>query len=166
MVSLELRFACVGAPGPAMTTLTAQLKHRTLRSPLRIAVLVAAGVILAALVAAYFYDHSRSDLISPGVKAAGIDVGGMRASEARALLERDLPKQLNHTIVVSAARHHLHFDTAATHPRIDIDGLVNRAVARSRTGWFGSRAIDGISGAHTNADVSAPVTYSHSTLEA
>src|SRR3954447_26051341 len=148
-----------------MTTLTAQLKQRTLRSPLRIAALVAAGVILAALVAAFFYDRSRSDLISPGVKAAGIEVGGMRANEARAVLERDLPQRLNHTIVVSAAGHHFHFKTAATHPRIDIDGLVNRAIDRSRSGWFGSRAIDGISGARTNADISAPVSYSRATLE-
>ena len=149
-----------------MTTLTAQLKQRTLRSPLRIAVLLAAGLLLAAIVAAFFYDRSRADLISPGVKAAGVDVGGMRTGEARAALERALPPRLNRTIVVSAAGHHLHFATAATHPRIDIDGLVNRAVDESRSGWFGSRAIDGITGARKNADVSAPVTYSHSTLEA
>ncbi len=148
-----------------MTTLTAQLKQRTLRSPLRIVALVAAGVIVAAIVAAYFYDHSRADLISPGVKAAGVDVGGMRANQARAVLERELPRRLNRPIVVSAAGHHFHFDTAATHPRIDIDGLVNRAVDDSRSGWFGSRAIDGITGARKDADVSAPVSYSHATLE-
>src|SRR5689334_14175869 len=101
-----------------MTTLTAQLKHRTLRSPLRTAAVVAAGVLAVVLVAAYFYDHSRADLISPGVRAAGVDVGGMRTNEARALLERELPRQLNRTIVVSAAGHRFHFRTAATHPRI------------------------------------------------
>jgi lipoprotein-anchoring transpeptidase ErfK/SrfK len=149
----------------AMTTLTAQLKLRPLRSPARFAGLVAV-VLVAVLAAAYVYDHSRSDLIAPGVRAAGVDVGGLRADKARAVLERDLPRQLERSITVTAAGHHYRIATASAHPRIDIDGLVKRAEARSRSGWFAGRAVDGITGARVNADVSAPVTYSHRTLNA
>ena len=39
-------------------------------------------VLVGGAVAAYAYDSSRDDLIAKGVTVAGVDVGGMRTSEA------------------------------------------------------------------------------------
>jgi len=132
----------------------------------RIIAIIAAAVVVVLAIAAFLYDNSRSDLISPGVKAAGVDVGGMRAAKARALLERTLPRRLTRPIVVQAAGHSFTIDVARARPQIDVNGLVNRAVARSRSGWFVGRALDGITGARDNADVSAPVSYDRATIAA
>src|SRR5436190_19398100 len=48
------------------------------------------ALVLALLLGCYFYDQSRDDLISPGVTAGGVDVGGLRASAARVRLRAEL----------------------------------------------------------------------------
>jgi len=48
--------------------------------------------------AAYALDASRQDLIAEGVTAAGIDLGGLRANQARARLEREVLEPLRETI--------------------------------------------------------------------
>jgi hypothetical protein len=40
------------------------------------------AVLLALVLGAYLYDRGRRDLIAPGVRIAGVDVGGLRAVAA------------------------------------------------------------------------------------
>ena len=47
-------------------------------------------VLVGGAVAAYAYDSSRDDVIAKGVTVAGVDVGGMKVDEARALIAREL----------------------------------------------------------------------------
>src|SRR5437762_7987023 len=62
-------------------------------------VLALGGVGLSAGSAyAYFWDRGRADLIAPGVRIAGFDVGGLRAAQARALLDRRLVLPLEQPI--------------------------------------------------------------------
>ena len=126
---------------------------------------VLAVVLGLAVAGAYAFDASRSDRIAPGVRAAGVDVGGLSASAARERLARTLPPRLTEPVVVTAAGHRFRLRVAAAHPHIDIPGLVDRAVARSREGWFVSRTVDAMTGKHVNADVAAPVRYRHATVD-
>ncbi len=126
----------------------------------------AIALILPALlgIGAFLLDASRSDTIAPGIRAGGVDVGGLSASKAHELLTRELPDRLERPVVVRAGRR-FSLDVAAAEPRIDVRALVDRAVARSRQGWFVSRAVDTLTGARIDADIAAPVSYRHATLD-
>ena len=121
------------------------------------------GLLASAVIGAFLLDASRSDTIAPGIRAAGVSVGELSASQARARLTRELPARLKQRVVVRAGRS-FRLDVAAADPRIDIRALVDRAVARSREGWFVSRALDALTGARIDADIAAPVSYRHATL--
>ena len=56
--------------------------------------------LLAGTVAAVAYDSSRDDLIASGVTVAGVDVGGMRAGEARRIVDRELSAPLSRPVAV------------------------------------------------------------------
>jgi len=64
------------------------------RSPVRqrsFVILVAAvAFLLVGSVGVYAYDSSRDDQIANGVKAGGVDIGGLKTSAARAKLRRML----------------------------------------------------------------------------
>ena len=45
---------------------------------------VSGAIVLALALGAYVYEHGRRDLIAPGVRIAGVNVGGLRAAAARA----------------------------------------------------------------------------------
>src|SRR4051812_14369133 len=75
--------------------------------------LVAAGIALTLVgvslsaggAYAYFWDNTRVDRIAAGVSVAGIDVGGLRAAEARALLAGRLVAPLKRPIRVDYGTH-------------------------------------------------------------
>lgn len=125
---------------------------------------IALGLLALLVIGAFLLDASSSDMIAPGIRAAGVDVGGRSASKARELLTRELPARLERPVVVTARRR-FSLDVATAGPRIDIRALVDRAVAHSRRGWFVSRAVDALTGAPIDADIAAPVSYQHATLD-
>ena len=122
-------------------------------------VVVPAVLVAIALLALYIYDHGRRDLIAPGVTVGGVDVGGLHAAAARALLRQDLAVTQARWITIrhGPARFTLTGRQARLTP--DIDGAVNEAVQASRGGWFVSRAIRGLFGGHVDDSISIPVTY-------
>ena len=66
-------------------------------------ILTVGGVALSAGSAyAYFWDSRRADVIADGVTIAGIDVGGMPAADARALLEERLGEHLGRPVYLVA----------------------------------------------------------------
>jgi lipoprotein-anchoring transpeptidase ErfK/SrfK len=146
-------------------TATATRRAGPNRSRHRAWAAVAAAIVALLVVAAYAVDASRSDRIAPGVRTAGIDVGGLRASAARERLAATLPAHLRQPVVVEAHGRRFTLRLAAARPRIDIRALVDRAVARSREGWFVSRAIDDVTGARTDANITTPVIYTHATVD-
>src|SRR3954454_16851429 len=123
---------------------------------------LALGLLVALAIGASVLDASRRETIAPGIRAAGVSVGGLHASKARELLARELPARLERPVVVRAGRR-FSLDVAAAKPRIDDRTLVDRAVARSRDGWFVSRALNVVTGARIDEDIAAPVSYRHAT---
>src|SRR5436190_11745847 len=105
-------------------------------------VLALGGVALSAGSAyAYFWDSSRSDLIAPGVRIAGIDVGGLRAAQARALLERRLVHPIERPI-----RRRFHRYSVVVRPRragvrVEVAKMVGQAVQMSRSGGLIHRLV-------------------------
>jgi L,D-transpeptidase catalytic domain len=109
--------------------------------------LVAAGVLLTVVglgltaVGAYAYSWSRAnvDVIARGVTVAGIDVGGLHAADARALVAARLGEQLRRPVVLSYATHR--FTIRPTHAglRVDVARMVDDAVTLSQRGGLARR---------------------------
>jgi lipoprotein-anchoring transpeptidase ErfK/SrfK len=122
-------------------------------------------VLIGGAVAAYAYDSSREDLIAEGVTIAGVDVGGMKSSEATALVQRELQEPLERPI--SVVRHKTRFSLSAEDAgvRADVGGMVDEAVRVSRDGSIFSRVARDISGGEEDAQVPARVSYSTAAVE-
>src|SRR5690242_15346062 len=102
--------------------------------------LVATGLLLAvigvALTAAGAYAYSwasgHEDVIAPGVTIAGIDVGGMRATTARTLVESTLQARLSRPVHLVDGSHSFTIHPANAGLRLDAAHMVDDAVAASR----------------------------------
>jgi lipoprotein-anchoring transpeptidase ErfK/SrfK len=131
---------------------------------LRSKLLLLTGVLLTLLAigagATYAYDQSRSDEIAKGVRAGGIALDGLSRQQARAKLERLILEPLERPIVV-------HHDTSTWKlgPReariaVDLDGIVDEAMARSRSGDIFGRTVRNLSGEPLDVDLQPQVDYS------
>jgi hypothetical protein len=120
-------------------------------------------VVLLALGGAgglYAYDSSRSDVIAKGVTAGGVDVGGLSAPAARDILERSLSPKVGKPVVVEwkDRRWTLSAQQAGVH--MNVNRMVNEALAKSRTGSFFHRAIRDLRGKKVRAQVPPRVAFS------
>ena len=116
-------------------------------------------VLAGGAVAAYAYDSSRDDLIAEGVTIAGVDVGGMRADQARLVIERRLKEPLEQPIAVVRAKKRFTLSAEDAGVRADVTGMVDEAIAESRDGNILSRVARDLTGGEEHAQVSARVSY-------
>ena len=100
---------------------------------------VAAVAVSAAAAYAYVWDRDRADVIAKGVTVAGFDVGGLRAAQARQLLETKLAAQLRHPVELVRGEHVFRVRPSGAAVRFDVDGMVGEAVAASRSGGLWRR---------------------------
>lgn len=121
---------------------------------------VCGAVVVGLAVGAYAYDSSRDDLVDGGVKVAGVDVGGLRASAAKRKLEAELAGRLDRPVRVAVAGRRFRLTPEAASLSADVDGMVNEALDRSRSGSLPGRVWRGLTGSAVNADLSAQVRYS------
>jgi lipoprotein-anchoring transpeptidase ErfK/SrfK len=131
--------------------------------------LAVAGIALAAAVvlafgAAFAYAHSQDDVIADGVHVAGVDVGGLSASEARAKLARAFAP-LQRPLVLRYPRGQVVFPARNAGVRIDTAGLVDRAVALSHGSWFLPRVWRDLTGGDVHANLRPRVEYSRPAVE-
>jgi lipoprotein-anchoring transpeptidase ErfK/SrfK len=123
-----------------------------------VAVLVAA--LLLGAVAVYAYDRSRDDLIVGGVRIAGIDVGGMRVAKARAAIREQLAAPLQRRVTVRYRDLRFRMSARRARLHVDVDGMVDEALERSRKGSVVSRAFRGLTGGSVEAQIPARISYS------
>jgi lipoprotein-anchoring transpeptidase ErfK/SrfK len=125
-------------------------------------ILVAAFVVLLLVgaVGAYAYDSSREDVIAEGVTIAGHDVGGLNATQARAVVQRELASRLEKPIVVKRHDQVFRLSAADAGVKADVGGMVQQALDASRSGNVITRVYRDLTGGEENASVPASVTYS------
>jgi lipoprotein-anchoring transpeptidase ErfK/SrfK len=129
-------------------------------------ILVAAFVFLliAGAVAAYAYDSSRDDLIAEGVKVAGVEVGGLRAAEARAKLTREVSDPLQQPIVVRRKGKRFSLSAEDARVRADVDGMVADALEATRDGNILTRVARDLTGGEERVRLPAQVSYSEAAV--
>ena len=133
-----------------------------------------ASVLVAVLVvlvvgggaAGYAIDRAHSDNLAPGTRIAGIDVGGLSVADARAVLDRRIVRPLGRSLVVVDGRRRYTLTRAAAGLHVDVDGMVNAALDRSRSGSFVSRVYREATGARVQTRVRLRVRYSDSAVRA
>jgi lipoprotein-anchoring transpeptidase ErfK/SrfK len=122
-------------------------------------------VMIGGAVAAFAYDSSRDDLIAEGVTIAGVDVGGMRAGEARVLVRRELQEPLEQPIAVVRGKSRFRLSAQDAGVKADVGGMVDEALSASRDGSIFSRVARDITGGEEDAQVSPRVSYSTAAVE-
>ena len=130
--------------------------HR--RSLALIAILVVA--LLAGAGGVYAYDQGKEGQIAEGIKVNGVDVGGMSESAAREKLRAALLDPLNRPVTARFEGKRYRLTPAQAQIGVDIDGSVQRALARSRDGDIVSRTWRELRGEPILTDLDAKVTYS------
>ena len=137
----------------------------TARRP--ILALTALVVLVLALGAAmYVYDQGRRDVIAHGVRVGGVDLGGLQVAAARARLRSQLAASL--TVPVTLTYHSRKFSISGRQARrsIDVNGLVQRALTRSRSGSIITRSLRGLFGGHLNVEIPIAYRYDHAAVRA
>ncbi len=95
---------------------------------------------------------------------AGVDVGGMKADEARAAVQRELQGALDEPIVVRRGDQRFTLSAQDAGVHADVGGMIDEAVAKSRDGSIVTRVARDITGGSENAQVPARVTYSEAAV--
>jgi len=132
---------------------------------------IVAGALLVALLVAllagmYVYDQGQRNVIAKGVRVAGVDLGGLKPDAARRRIYGALLAPLKRPVTV-----HFGTQTFAISPRqagfnLDVNALVERAQARSRSGSIFARAPRELFGGSVNAEIPAVVHYNHAVVRA
>jgi lipoprotein-anchoring transpeptidase ErfK/SrfK len=117
-------------------------------------------VLAGGAVAAYAYDSARDDVIAEGVSVAGVDVGGMRADEARRVVRRELQEPLERPLAVVFKKRRFNLSAADAGVKAHVASMVAEALEQSRDGNIVSRVARDLTGGEEDAQVAARVSYS------
>jgi hypothetical protein len=118
-------------------------------------------VVLAAGVAGatYAYDNSKTDTIGKGVRVGGIALDGLTAAQARAKLDRLIVQPLERPVVVHHDTSTWRLGAREAHIAVDVDTMVDRALAKSREGDIVSRTVRNVTGKSLDADLRPTVGF-------
>jgi len=117
-------------------------------------------LLVGGAVGIYYYDAARSDLIAEGITAGEVNVGGMRAAEARAALEDELARPLARPVWIRHGDGRVKLTAKRAKVRTDIEGMVQKALASSRDGNVLSRAWRDVRGESVPLEIPSEIKYS------
>jgi lipoprotein-anchoring transpeptidase ErfK/SrfK len=118
-------------------------------------------VVLAAGVAGgtYAYDNAQADKIGKGVRVGGISLQGLTPAQAHAKLDRLILQPLERPIVVHHDKSTWRLGAREARLAVDVDAIVDHAMARSREGNIVSRTVRNLTGKSLDADLQPTVRF-------
>jgi lipoprotein-anchoring transpeptidase ErfK/SrfK len=124
-------------------------------------IIATSAVVLAAGLAGgtYAYDNAQADKIGKGVRVGGISLQGLTAAQAHAKLDRLILQPLERPIVVHHDRSTWRLGPREAHVNVDVDAIVDHAMARSRDGNVVSRTVRNLTGKSLDADLQPTVRF-------
>jgi lipoprotein-anchoring transpeptidase ErfK/SrfK len=131
-----------------------------------IAVAVALTLMIVGAVALYAYDSSNEDQVANGVTVGGVSVGGLSAAEARAKLRREIAAPLEKPVSVTYGKRTFNLSASDAGLHADVGGMVDEAVAASRSGDIFSRSLRDLTGGEEDAQIDPRVSYSKAAVAA
>lgn len=131
----------------------------------RAALAAAVGTLLLLVGIAYAYDRHSRDTIAPGVRVAGVDVGGLDRSDAAARL-RARTATVRPRIVLTLGAQRIVVDARRElRWRPDVGAMVSEALARSRSGGVAGRLWRAVRGARVDAELPLRAAWSQSAVD-
>jgi lipoprotein-anchoring transpeptidase ErfK/SrfK len=121
-------------------------------------------VVNAGAAAAYLYDSSQAHVIADGVTVAGVDVGGLSDTAARARLRRALLPRLQQPLAISYHGRSFGIDPQRAGLRIDVDRMVAEAVRVGRQGTLLHRFVREVRNRPLRADIGLHAVYSSASV--
>jgi lipoprotein-anchoring transpeptidase ErfK/SrfK len=128
-----------------------------------------AGFLAILLIAAggvYAYDAGKQDRIADGMRIGGIAVGGMSAAEARLKLRRTVLAPLSEPVVARYQGREFTLTPEHAQLGVDVDGSVDAALDRSRSGGIFARTWRALTGEQVAKDLDLDITYSKAAIDA
>src|SRR5437763_3540562 len=120
------------------------------------------ALLLLGAVGSYAYDAAHDKQIARGVRAGGVDIGGLSTTSAKRKLRHRLTPVLERNLTVVFRDRRFDLDANRAQIRVNVDAMVRDALDRSRGGNVVTRTLRGIFGGTVKAHVPAAVTDSHS----
>jgi lipoprotein-anchoring transpeptidase ErfK/SrfK len=106
------------------------------------------------------YDKAHEDQIAKGVRAGGVEVGGLSRDAAEAKVAAALRARMNEPILVREGKKTFHLSPRAMGAHFNVRAMIDDAIGASREGNIFSRAYRELRGEALHRDVPANVRYS------
>jgi lipoprotein-anchoring transpeptidase ErfK/SrfK len=121
-------------------------------------------LLVAAAGGIYAYDSARESQITKGITVGGVDVGGLKEAAARARLRSAVLEPLNKPVV--ATYHGKSFTLTPEQARVgvDVDGSINEAIERSRSGNILQRTARNVRGQAIDEDIDLDIAYNRRSI--
>ncbi len=116
------------------------------------------------MLVAFVYDSTQKDVIQKGVEVAGVKVGGLTADQAKRKLRRELSPRLDRPVRVVAGGERFRLSPEQASLKVDVNGMVDEAVAVTRSKALPLRVFDSLTEARSTAELEARVDYSRSAV--
>jgi lipoprotein-anchoring transpeptidase ErfK/SrfK len=123
------------------------------------------GLLLVVAVAAYAVDRANSDKIADGVRVGGISIGGLSTDQARHRLEKKLVGPLDKPVTVTFEGKKYVLSQQRLQLHADVSGMVDAALAASRSGGFPARVWRYTTGGSVDREITPEITYSSKALD-
>ena len=130
-----------------------------------IGIAAAVFVLLVGVVALYVYDSSHDDQIAEGVTVSDVDVGGLKADEARQVLTRQVASDIERALAVRYSKRQFVITPRAARLHADVDAMVDDALGESRDGNIFGRSFRDLTGGEEKVDVDPRVRYSRPAVD-
>jgi len=128
-------------------------------------VLLACVTLVALFVGgAALYDHGRADRLAPGIRIGGVDVGGLDTQAAKRLVHARAVAPKQRTLRVHTRAKTFVLTPQQLRVRADIDEALEHALADSRRGWFGGRALRDLRGDKVRESIPLTTRYARGVL--
>ena len=131
----------------------------------QIALAAALGALLLLAVAAYAIDRANADKIADGVRVGDVDVGGLSTDQARERLRTRLASPLERPVTVTFEGTKYTLSPDRLQLRADVNGMVDAAVAVSRSGGFPTRVWRYATGGSVDRELVPQIAYSADALD-
>ncbi len=126
--------------------------------------MAAGGVLLLLVLGAFAFNKTRDDTVANGVSIAGVDVSGLSRDEAKEKLNREVQSVVQSPLVVTYDGEQRTLKPEKSKVGVDIDGMVDQAVAKSNSGFFLTNAAKSVAGTNRNISIPAEITYSRAAV--
>ena len=106
------------------------------------------------------YDAAHKDKVAEGVRAGGVEVGGLDRAAAEEKVAQALRARMNQPILVRDGKTTFRLTPRAMGANFNVTAMVDSAIAAGREGNIFARTVREVRGEALNRDVPASVSYS------